>query len=117
DLQEFVTCLPHDSESLDVLVVRCEKYNPGSPIVKANNIYHRDISINDNVLQPLLENDSIFEQLPWLTENENQDEQNIVINEADNKLNKDEFILQTFVPFLSLGQSKNSAIFNALSWI
>ncbi|CAG8452085.1 8450_t:CDS:2 [Racocetra fulgida] len=53
--------------------------------LKANNIYYRDISIDDDVLQSLPKNDLIFEQLPWLTKDENQDEQNVVINKADNE--------------------------------
>ncbi|CAG8545031.1 17208_t:CDS:2, partial [Gigaspora rosea] len=85
DLQEFVTRLPRNPALLDVLVVRRSS---------TNGTVFRDFN---------------------LTEDENQDEQNVVINEADNELNEDEFISQTFVPFLSSGQSENSAISNALS--
>ena len=78
DVQEFVTRLPRDPSSLDLLIVRRYTEN-GSNFrdfhvrrgkvmqalqwLKAYNIFYRDIDIDNNILQKLPENGSIAEQL------------------------------------------------------
>jgi ATP-dependent DNA helicase PIF1 len=129
DVQEFVTRLPRNPSSLDALIVRHHSTN-GSAFrdfcvrrkkitqalhwLKINNIFYRNIDIDENILQSLPENGSIANQLPQLTgdetEKESSIERNIDLNEVDNEESEDYFISQTFVPSLLPGRSEDDAI-------
>ncbi|PKY46625.1 hypothetical protein RhiirA4_409171 [Rhizophagus irregularis] len=81
DVQEFVTRLPRNPSTLDLVIirrytengsnfrdfhVRREKVMQALRWLKANNKFYRDIEIDSDVLQTLPENDSIEMHLPQL---------------------------------------------------
>ena len=127
DVQEFVTRLPRDPSSLDLLVVRRytengsnfrdfqvhrEKVMRALLWLKANNIYYRDIDIDNNILQKLPENGSIAEQLPQVSSNKAHHEEEGPNEQHEDGIEDDEarFTSQTFVPMLHTGHSENNTI-------
>ncbi|PKC54556.1 hypothetical protein RhiirA1_477112 [Rhizophagus irregularis] len=90
DIQGFMKQLPCDPTSLDVLVVWWQLSNNSmvfrdftvqkSKVCKAllwlkeNNPYYEDIIIDTDILQFLPENDSIFNMLPQLQDDESEDD-------------------------------------------
>ncbi|CAG8581859.1 15995_t:CDS:2, partial [Gigaspora rosea] len=131
DLQEFVTRLPSNPSTLDFLIVwryntngsnfrdfnvRRKKIIQALQLLKTNNIFYRDIIVDNEILQSLPENGSIVEQLPQLidenNEYEEQNEQNV---NQDSELIENKFISQTFVPSLPPEQNEDSIIAETLN--
>ncbi|RGB33805.1 hypothetical protein C1646_761295 [Rhizophagus diaphanus] len=103
----FTKCLPRDPSSLDVLVIQQQSSN--NPTVfrdftvrrrkvckallwlKKNNPYYNDIIIDTDLLETLPENDSIFNMLPQLQDDELEED------DGDN-IEDGEDVSRMFVP-------------------
>src|SRR5215212_2921579 len=108
DIQEFTKTLPRQPSSLDVLVVRRQTANEPTAFrdfivrrekvarallwLKKHNGYYKDITIDNEILQTLPENGSVFNILPHLQNDQSVDEN------TDDIENGDEAISRTFVP-------------------
>ncbi|CAG8636403.1 12301_t:CDS:2, partial [Gigaspora rosea] len=132
DVQEFATHLPHHPSSLDMLIVRRnssdrsafrgfqvrrDKVSRALHWLKENNVFYRDIEIANDILQSLLENDTIIDQLSEASNNQelyNGQADNLDVNENEDS---EDFITRTFVPVLPPRCSENNAINNALNHI
>ncbi|PKY50788.1 hypothetical protein RhiirA4_424014 [Rhizophagus irregularis] len=109
DIQDFTKQLLRDLRSLDILVVRWQSSNNSmvfrdftvrrSKVCKAllwlkeNNPYYEDIIIDTNILQSLPENDSIFNMLSQLQDDESGEDN------GDN-IEDEEDVSRTFVPLM-----------------
>lgn len=131
DVQEFMTQLPRDPLSLDLLIVRCynengsnfrdfhvrrEKVIRALQWLKGNNKFYHNIVIDNNILQTLPENGSIAEKLPQFTNDrthhheEGPNERREDLTEIDDENNEAHFISQTFVPSMPNRLSEDIAI-------
>jgi len=125
DVQEFVTRLPHDPSSLNLLIVR--RYSEdGSNFrdfhvrrrkvmralqwLKVNNKLYREIDIDDEILQSLPEDGSITEKLPQYTDDRTPGSEEGPNGEDDDENEENAFNSQTFVPSLLNRLSENIAI-------
>src|SRR6266542_5168074 len=86
--------------------VRCDKVARALLWLKGNNRYYADITINNEALQSLSEDDSIVDILPQLQGDQLIDEN---LDDIDIE-NGDDAIMRTFVPLLPINKRKEVAI-------
>jgi hypothetical protein len=124
DVQEFTTRLSRHLSSLNVLVVhyqsandsvvfrdfkvRCNKVARALLWLKGNNHYYADITIDNEILQSLSEDNSIIDIFPQL-----QDDQ-LIDNNLDDIENGNDAITHTFMPSLLTNKYKEAAINDTL---
>ncbi len=125
DVQEFTTHFPHHPSSLNVLIVRHQSANDSMAFrdfkvrhdkvarallwLKGNNRYYADITINNEALQSLPEDDSIVDILPQLQGDQLIDD----LDDIDIE-NGDDAIMHTFVPLLPINKHEEVAINDTL---
>jgi ATP-dependent DNA helicase PIF1 len=124
DIHEFITRLPRNPSSLDVLVVRRQSSNDPSAFrdftvrrskvcrallwLKENNTYYNDITIDNEILESLPENGSVFNMLPQIHEKQTVDD-DANDNEHENEY-ENESISRTFVPLPPPTRREDDAI-------
>lgn len=119
DVHSFVNTLPRDPENLDVMIVRQPSHDSSTfrdykvrrghveawlRWLKAHNIFYAEINIDEDALDRLPEDGSVYHQLRHISDNRQHsaqtpiDEQADRLNDGDDNANIAENISQSFIP-------------------